>query len=451
MKAIGSLKPDGVSDIFGEILTENVDDYLKYLIVGALGDIGDKKKINVIRPFLDYNDEEGNVSIESMRIQTSDALSKLGDIFSYPKIWKLFVSQKEGKEDRIEGDKSFLKSLRRLDRKRLERDIWKEIGKMKSLEKALATYSNSIRECGGEFSFLKLKEILFEKGDLFSDWWYALSSTIVSLPWHNPSLQQLSVDTGLQILQHGSKELKHVGLELAESYFLKNLPELEKYENSEDRNVLSLLVYLYSKINNGEKVESFLTNKVRGISGLAFQRLEEMKPEQHFGEFHLIRGNHVFDCEFIVLGSGFALRLRNVVNSHFLWQEYIQLIPWSKITGLKSMVKEKSTVGLLFTYDGGGTVTSALVPRNVAQWNYLYKKSMEYNTKMSEIENKILRYVKKNEDLKEVVSTSDFLFNILKKAFMKEQEISYHGDEDYIDYMSKLFDEHFKADMMYLM
>ena len=451
VKAIGSLKPDGVSDIFGEILTENVDDYLKYLIVGALGDIGDKKKINVIRPFLDYNDEEGNVSIESMRIQTSDALSKLGDIFSYPKIWKLFVSQKEGKEDRIEGDKSFLKSLRRLDRKRLERDIWKEIGKMKSLEKALATYSNSIRECGGEFSFLKLKEILFEKGDLFSDWWYAPSSTIVSLPWHNPSLQQLSVDTGLQILQHGSKELKHVGLELAESYFLKNLPELEKYENSEDRNVLSLLVYIYSKINNGEKVESFLTNKVRGISGLAFQRLEETKPEQHFGEFHLIRGNHVFDCEFIVLGSGFALRLRNVVNSHFLWQEYIQLIPWSKITGLKSMVKEKSTVGLLFTYDGGGTVTSALVPRNVAQWNYLYKKSMEYNTKMSEIENKILRYVKKNEDLKEVVSTSDFLFNILKKAFMKEQEISYHGDEDYIDYMSKLFDEHFKADMMYLM
>lgn len=139
-----------------------------------------------------------------------------------------------------------------------------------------------------------------------------------------------------------------------------------------------------------------------------------------------------------------------MVNSHFLWQEYIQLIPWSRIYGFKSIVKEKYTVGLLFTYDGGGTGPSALVPRDVAQWNYLYKKSMEYNTKISEIVNKTLRYVKKNEHLKEFVSTSDFLLSILKKAFLKEQEISHSGDEDSINHMSKLFDEHFKANMMNL-
>ena len=69
---------------------------------------------------------------------------------------------------------------------------------------------------------------------------------------------------------------------------------------------------------------------------------------------------------------------------------------------------------------------------------------------MSEIVNKTLRYVKKNEHLNEVLSTSDFIFNILKKAFMKEQEISHHSDDDSMNHMSKLFDEHFKAEMMNL-
>lgn len=450
VKAIGSLKPDSVGDKLGEILNEKVDDYLKYLIIGTLGDIGDKDKVEVIRPFLDYNDEDGNVFPESMRIQAADTLSKFGDIASYPKIWKLFVSQKEDKEVGIEGDKSLLRSLRRLDRKRLETDIWKEISKMKSLEKALATYSNSIRDCGGEFSFQKLKKILLEKGDLFSDWWYAPASTMISLPWHNPSLRSLAVDTGLQILQSGIAELKYVGLELAESYFLKNVTELEKYEISDDRKVLSLLVYLYSKMGNGEKVEHFLKNKVRGISGLAFQRLEEMKPEQHFEGFQLVRGKHVYDCEFMISNSGFVLRLRNVVKHQFQWEEYIQVIPWTRITGMKSIMKDESSVGLLFTYEGGGTNPSALVPSNVAQWNYLFKKSMEFNTKMSEIVNKTFLYLKKNELLNEVVSTSDLLLSILKKAFMKEQEISHYGDEDSLNHMSKLFDDHFKANIMHL-
>lgn len=450
LKAIASLKPEGASDLLAGILKENVDDYLKYLIVGAIGEIGDKKKINVIRPFLEYNDGDGNVFPEYMRIQAADSLSRFGDTSSYSRIWELFVSQKEERDITLEGDKSYLRSLKRLDRGRLEIDIWDEIGKAKDLENAFSSYSKAINECGGKLSFFKLKEILIEKGDLFNNWWYAPAATIVALPWLNPSLQKLGVETGLEILQSGSNELMYVGLELSESYFLKNKQELEQYETSKDDRVLSLLVYLYSRIGDERKVNQFLRSKVARISGLAFQKLEEMHPEQHFDEFNLVRGNHVYDCEFLLSDSGIVLRLRNVVEGHYLWDEYVQPIPWAKIAGIKSIMMDKSTVGLLFTYKGGGRNPNALIPRDVAQWNYLIKKSIEFNPKMSNILSKCFDYVKNGSEVAEIISTSDLLLGILKKAFMKEQEISHHWNTDTIDHMSGLFDEHFNAEMMHL-
>lgn len=449
LDAISSLKPEGVSPKLVIVLHETSDDYLKYLIVGALGDLGDSSMIKEIRPFLGYNDEMGDVDVESMKVQASDSLSKLGDLDSFDKIWKLYVLQKD-KENRAERDKSYIRSLRRLDRQRTEVEIWKKIEGYRDLEKALATYSKAIRDCGGELSFEKLKNILIERGDIYNDWWYSPSSTIIALPWLNPFLKEHGLQTGLEFLQSGREELEYVGLELSEEYFLSNESELEKYETSKNDHILNLLIYFYSKKGNKNKILKFLRSKVRGVPDFAFYRLAELVPENHYQSFHLIRGNHVFDCEFIVTETGIALQLENVVGYHVQWGKHIQFLPWSSITGMKSIFKEKSAIGFLFTYDGGGSKSSALVPRDVAQWNYLISNSIEYNSRSSEIGSKINSYLQKNRLLTELTSTSELLLNILKKAFMKEQEISDYGRKDSINHMSNLFDEYFKEDLMHL-
>ncbi|MHB1623270.1 MAG: hypothetical protein ACYCR9_08675 [Cuniculiplasma sp.] len=450
LNAMSTLKPEGVTDKLISVLHESHDDYLKYLIIKTLGDLKDSCMINEIRPFLNYDDQMSNIDTEDMKIQASDSLSKLGDLSSFDTIFELFVSQ-EDKEVSLEGDMSYLRSLRRLDRKRLENKIWRKMESSGDLGKSLATYSGVIRYCGGEISFRKLKRILFESGDIFDEWWYAPSSTIIALPWLNPSLKALGLETGQEFLQSGREELKYVGMELSEEYFLSNESELEKYETSSNENILNLIIYFYSKTGNKKNILKFLKNKERGVANLAFQNLSELTPENYFESFHLICGDHVYNCEFIVTDSGLALRLRNVSGLIVQPEKYIQFLAWNSITGIKSILKEKSSIGLLFAYKDGGSRPSALVLRNVIQWNYLVGGSIEFNRKISEVVNKIKGYTSKNKPLKEIVSTSELLLSILKKSFMKEEENLNFGREDSIEHMSKLFDEQFNANMMSLL
>ena len=447
LNAISALKPEGATDKLVNSLHGTNDDYLKYQIIGTLGDLGDPRVVSEIYPYLSYDDEKGDIHPDHMKIQASDSLSKLGDLGSFTAIWKLYASQL-GKEVRLEGDKSYLRSLRRLDRQKLEIEIWAQIERTKNLEKALERYSEAIRDCGGELSFMKLKAILIQKGDVFSDLWYSPSSTIVALPWLNPSLKDFALATGQEFLQSGKEELEYVGLELSEEHFLSNDSELERYETSNNMHTLDLIIYWYSKKGNIQKIQKFMKSGIMGVSDFAFIKLAELIPGHHYEDFHLIRGNHVYDCEFIVSDSGLALQLKNVAGHVVQMGNYVQLIPWSTITDMKSIFKDSSSVGLLFTYEGGGTKPSALVPRDVSQWNYLITKSMKFNSRMSEIVNKIFSHLKRRNALAEIVPTSDLLLSILKKAYMKEQEISNFGSVDYMNRMSSLFDEHFNEDMM---
>ena len=449
LNAISALKPEGVADKLVSVLHDTNDDYLKYLIIKTLGELGDSRMIDEILPFLSYDNEMGDVQPEHMKIQASDALSKLPDSNSFNTILKLFVSQ-EDKEVGLEGDESYLRSLERLDRQKLEIEIWKQIENSRDLRTGLVTYSNAIRYCGGELSFMKLKDILIEKGDIFGNWWYAPSSTMIALPWLNPSLKALSLQTGLEFLKSGREELEYIGLELSEEHFLSNESELEKYETSQNEHILNLIIYFYSRNGNKKKILKFLENKVRGVADFAFQTLTELMPENHYENFYLIHEDHVDVCGFIVTDFGLALQLENISGHIVQGDKSVQFLSWSSIAGMKSILMGKSFVGLLFMYKGDDSRPFALIPRNVAHWNYLITDSIQFNSKISEIVNKINGYIEKNKLSNENVSTPESLLNILKKTFMKEQEISYFGGKDSIDHMSKLFDEHFKADLMNL-
>ena len=450
LNVISALKPKGVTDKLVSVLHDTTDDYLKYLIIKTLGELGDSSMIGEILPFLSYDNEMGDVQPEHMKIQASDALSKLSDFSSFNTILKLFVSQ-EDKEVSLEGDKSYLRSLRKLDRQKLEIEIWKQIENSRDLRTGLVTYSNAIRDCGGELSLMKLKNILIEKGDIFGNWWYAPSSTIVALPWLNPSLKTLGLQTGLEFLKSGREELEYIGLELSEEHFLSNESELEKYETSQNERILNLIIYFYSRNGNKKKILKFLENKVSEVTNFAFQTLTELMPENHYENFYLIHEDHVDVCGFIVTDFGLALQLKNVSGHIVQGDKSVQFLSWNSITGMKSILKEKSLVGLLFMYKGGGVRPSGLISRDVVQWNYLITDSIRFNSKISETVNKIDGYIQKNKFSNEIVSTPELLLNILKKTFMKEQVISSFGSKDSTDQMSKLFDEHFKADLMNLL
>lgn len=91
INTLGKIKPKGTSEFLRSLLNPYNSEKILLSILNAFGNIGDKEAVNILMKFLEAEDLGGDINSHLVKIESSDALSKIGYKESFDMIWNLFL------------------------------------------------------------------------------------------------------------------------------------------------------------------------------------------------------------------------------------------------------------------------------------------------------------------------------------------------------------------------
>ncbi len=443
IKALAKIGSEEARNYLRKTLLSSTNEYILYDTIEALGELQDNDSSDQLMNLLKNVDENNSIDTNYIKILASDALSRIGIVESFDLIWELFLLD-VNKESVSEEGKSYFNSLRRLNRVKLEKKLWETIEENGYNTQTFETYGESIKQCGGKYTIDKCKQLILERNLKIDNFYKSPEGILRYVFWANPTMGDAGVKLGLELLKTGRKELEMTGLDLAESYMLNNVKELEKYEYSENEDTRYLVSMMYCKLRNQDKVESAIIYEIEKDAFPSAYLLETLIPEKCFKSYYIVGDGNVQECEFVVGNSGLFVTTFPI-HGHTSATEKLQFIPWNNFSAYRKFGIQNIIVGLLIKTKE--EKISSLMPREAVSWNSLVGNKKVNEAGINCIVNGIENNVSAGIGQQEVAATSDSLYEILKSAYIQEETHSFGGN---VQEKIEMFSNRFKTEMMKL-
>ncbi len=472
LEALEKLQPPGTSEYIYELLSSTKDENLMYHLIGSAGKISITKAAGIIEQYLNFDDEESDVEPYYMRLQAADALSRMGQVKFFDKIWNLYLSDdalehmyseetfnlagldKSRQSDNIEhlfsGETQLFEILTRLNKGECEKRILKLMVSSHDIEEFSVKHLFLLKNCGGKETFETVKALLLNKPESLDDWYWDFVDVVVHIFAVSKDLKSLGVKTGLQFLETGREDLVSTGLELAHSHFLKHPEELKQYEKSQDGATLFGIIDVYDTCNMIDDVERFLLHEDDVVSKIAFDVLEEHNEHYHYFEnYYIVSNGNVDACDILVGNGKMHLKIKRKYGKMAVGRKSAnQTIKSENLYGLKTLRKKGIPIGMVIGVKGNDSNNAiALFKSPCISWNHLIGDNRDYSPEVDSLKTSVLALVSANKEIGIITATDDYLFNFVKLAYRKSLTDLWHRDPSYIESRLETFDTVFKSEM----
>ena len=446
IKALGKIGSSEAADYLRDQLQKAQDSNIILEIIASLGNMHDLKSAEVLRKFLDYRNPSDADYALMIRSFAADALSKLGIRDAFEKIWNLFLETVHEEPPNSYETNLFFKSMLTLERDRLERELWKIIEKEEFSQTSLHLYAEFLKQCGGKYTAAKCSKLLLE-GNVSFDGINLRDSPeniLGYVIWSINSLEKLGEEIGLRFLSSGRKNLEATGLDLATPYMMGHQEILEKYLTSDNEEVRHQAALIYVKLGDQEKVErSIIYDIERGLEPLFFL-LGDMAPRSLFESYYMIRDNLVLDCIIIAGKLGLFTETR-VIEGMTLRDEKTLFFPWHGIHSDGTFGVGNVKVGLLLRTEKGAYDTFALISRKNLSWNIIIENEGIDDDGLDAVIERLAVPSESKIKKHEITATQEYLYNILRLAFMEEYTLLDAGQSNEV---LNRFSSEIKPEMM---
>lgn len=472
LEALGKLQPPGTLEYIYELLSSTKDENLMYHLIGSAGKISITKAAGIIEQYLNFDDEESDIEPYYMRLQAADALSRMGQVKFFDKIWNLYISDdalehmyseetlnspgldKSRQSDNIEhlfsGETQLFEILTRLNKGECEKRILKLMVSSHDIEEFSVKHLFLLKNCGGKETFETVKALLLNKPESLDDWYWDFVDVLVHIFAVSKDLKSLGVKTGLEFLETGREDLVSTGLELAHSHFLKHPEELKQYEKSQDGATLFGIIDVYRTCNMIDDVERFLLHEDDIVSKIAFDVLEEHNENYHyFGNYYIVSNGNVDACDILVGNGKMHLKIKRKYDKMAVGRKSAnQTIKSENLYGLKTLRKKGIPIGMVIGVKGNDSNNAiALFKSPCISWNHLIGDNRDYSPEVDSLKTSVLALVSANKEIGIITATDDYLFNFVKLAYRKSLTDLWYKDPTYIESRLETFDTVFKSEM----
>ncbi|MHB1812805.1 MAG: hypothetical protein ACYCPR_10430 [Thermoplasmataceae archaeon] len=300
-------------------------------------------------------------------------------------------------------------------------------------------------KCGGIYSIEQCKCLLDKAEVKYNDYHNSPNGILRYLTWADPELKDIGITHGLKFLESKRIGLEDLGLDLAETYFIENPNELEKYEKSHSELTLDGVISIYSKLKLTKKLETFAGNSNKNLARIALQRLNDITPEKYYRKYYLVKNSEVLNCEFY-LGESAVILKKFEIKDREIKNESTEKIQWSDIVCARKIRVKGLMFGILIELEENSGQWMAVIPMFNSNLTYISGDQENSDKGILELLENVETYSQRN-DGGMLAATSDTLFSILKSVVVTDAKINSRNGEG-VEHIIETFDSEYNANIV---
>lgn len=449
LDAIEDLRPDAAPEILMGVLRD-VNDYpssyfLAYHIIDTLGSFGEKEAANLIRPYLQFHLNNGEFNERAMRWMAASSLSRLGQKEYFDDIWNMFLNEMD--IDTYYSYRSKLENLISLDKIEVENRLLGLLRRSNFDEASFNKYGKYLMQVGGERTFDEFSQLLIDKGMFMEDDVAGPSNIMSYIASSQDEMKDKAIKTGMGYLQLDREDLKGIGIEIAEPYFLDHVDELTKYEDSGNYKVLRRVIHIYDLARCYDKIEKFVTNPDVSVGELAFIILQRAEGYTLFEDMYVHKNDSSELVELIVGNEAFYIGLTRRYAQSDESEQYYERIDQNDIRLIKTVRIRNIPIGLFVKT---GSQEHFFYPHSLMTVDSILFNDHGAGEEVIKLKDQLHVDLKKYDEDAEIPKSEDILKMIRLIVLKEESSNSFSSQGENVRQKMERLDQYLQANMISL-
>ena len=449
LDAIEDLRLEGASEILMNVF-RNASEYpssdlLTYHLVDTLGTLREEKAAILIEPYLGFHSENGELNDRAMRWMAASALARLGRKEYFDDIWNMFLNEMD--IDTYYSYRSKLETLISLDKIEVENRLLGLLRSSNFDEASFNKYGKYLMQAGGERTFDEFSQLLIDKGMFMEDdvaWPSNIMSYIAS---SQDEMKDKAIKTGMDYLQLDREDLKGIGIEIAEPYFLDHIDELTKYEDSGNYKVLRSVIHIYDLARCYDKIEKFVTNPDVSVGELAIIILQRAEGYTLFEDMYVHKNGSSELVELVVGNEALYIGLTRRYAQSDESEQYYERIDQNDIRLIKTVRIRNTPIGLLVKT---GSQEHFFYSHNLMTVDSILFNDHEAGEKVIKLKDQLHADLKKYDEDAEIPKSEDILKMIRLIVLKEESSNSFSSQGENVRQKMERLDQYLQANMISL-